>query len=275
MIDIESPQTKPKSTSLLWAITDNRGNQSYLFGTMHVRSQVAHRFMVHLDYYISKAEVYAAEMNLAEFDPQVMQETTILSKQYNICTLVRPKKWKKLRQSILKSFDIDLDMYSRRHPFLISTVIAESLLSNDEQDSLDQAMWDLAKSYDKICTGLESFRDQMLIIKQVSVSESVKQILDIGRNPGRFRRNMNKMIDYYVDQDITKLYKASRKQLQGLRKLMLFDRNARMAKRMAELMADQTTVFAAVGAAHLAGRKGMLSLLKSMGYKTNPIKLND
>jgi uncharacterized protein YbaP (TraB family) len=275
MREIKRVQVSQKSSSLLWTIKNNFGHESYLFGTMHVRSQVAHQFLSPLEQYVSKADVYAAEMNLAEFDPQVMQDYTILPEQHNICTLVKPKKWRKLRKSVLKSFEIDLDMYSRRHPFLISTIIAESLLTNDEQESLDQAMWAMAERHSVPCTGLESFQDQMQIMKQISVDESVKQILDIGRHPQRFRRNMSKMIDHYVAQDITKLYKASRLQLQGLRKKLLFDRNIRMAERMRNLMAGQTTVFAAVGAAHLAGKKGMLPLLKKMGCKIYPIKIKD
>jgi hypothetical protein len=101
---------------------------------------------------------------------------------------------------------------------------------------------------------------------------SARQIYEIGRNPGRFRRNLLRMIQYYTNQDIDHLYKASRKQLQGLRKKLLFQRNEKMANHFISLLSENT-VFAAVGAAHLGGEKGMLRLVKKHGFKLKPILL--
>ena len=265
--------SKSAKHSLLWSVSDHRGSVSYLFGTMHVRSQTAHQFLEGVLPYIHQAEMYVAEMNLEEFDIKTMQENTTLSLENSWYSHTKPRRFAKMRAIILKSFDVDLYHYRDRHPFLIMSAIAESLLSNDMMESLDQELWNQASKFGKTCTGLESFQEQMEIMNRISVHDAIKQIYQISMNPGRFRRSMKKMIGHYVTQDVTKLYQASRRQLQGLRKMMLFARNENMVDRLVQLMQEQT-VFVAVGAAHLGGKQGMLRLLKRRGFRIDVVKLN-
>jgi uncharacterized protein YbaP (TraB family) len=55
-----------------------------------------------------------------------------------------------------------------------------------------------------------------------------------------------------------------------MRKLLLYERNTIMAERFAEI-ARQESLFCAVGAGHLSGKKGLLRLLKKEGFKVRPI----
>jgi uncharacterized protein len=258
--------------SLLWSVTTSLGQTSWLFGTMHVRSSVAHQFLDGIMPYLIRSEMLAAEMDLDEVDQELMLRSTILPEGSSLKSLLGERQFAKSRKSILKSFGVDLLPFQYRHPFLVIASISESLLVNDQLDSLDQEIWNRAKSLNKVCAGLESFGEQMAIMEQIPIRDSVRQIRDIGRNPGRYRRNLHKMIDFYVEQDVRQLYKSSRKQLQGLRKTLLFDRNRKMAARLDELM-QTATVFAAVGAAHLGGEKGMLRLLRQKGFEVKPIRI--
>ncbi|NND35401.1 MAG: TraB/GumN family protein [Saprospiraceae bacterium] len=264
---------KSSQCSLLWSVINKEGEASYLFGTMHVRSHTAHQFLSGVLPYIAGTQIFAAEMNLQQFDLKTMQESTTLSVEEGWYRHIKAQKFDKTRIALLKSFGIDLIHYKDRHPFLIMSAISESLLAIDNMASLDQELWNQADKMGRTCTGLESFFEQMDIMRRISVHDAFKQIFEISRNPGQFRKAMKKMISYYVSQDVNRLYKASRRQLQGLRKIMLFNRNERMVNRMEDLMFKET-VFAGVGAAHLAGKQGMLSLLKKRGYKIRSMKIN-
>ncbi|MBK8503963.1 MAG: TraB/GumN family protein [Saprospiraceae bacterium] len=245
---------------------------SFIFGTMHVRSTVAHQFLDGILPFIRKTDVLAAEMNLNEFDQVRMLKGTRLPEGTSLELLMGEKKFSKTRRSLKRSFGIDLMAFQFRHPFLVSASISESLLVLDQLESLDQEIWNQALASQKICVGLESFDDQLNIMQEISLEKSARQIYEIGRNPGRFRRNLLKMINYYSNQDVDNLYKSSRKQLQGLRKKLLFQRNEKMTDHFISLLTENT-VFAAVGAAHLAGEKGMLRLVKKKGFKLKPIPL--
>jgi uncharacterized protein YbaP (TraB family) len=258
--------------SLLWSVQSGDNHPSFIFGTMHVRSTVAHQFLQGILPYIQDADVLAAEMNLDKFDQLKMLKGTALPEGTSLQSLLGDKKFSKTRKSLMRSFDIDLMAFQFRHPFLVSASISESLLVLDQLESLDQEIWNQAQANQKICVGLESFDDQMKIMQEISLEKSARQIYEIGRNPKRFRRNLLAMINYYTDQDVDSLYKSSRKQLQGLRKKLLFERNEQMTKHFISLV-TKNTVFAAVGAAHLAGEKGMLRLLKKQGFRLRPIRL--
>ena len=78
-------------------------------------------------------------------------------------------------------------------------------------------------------------------------------------------------MDWYLRQDIQQLYRVSRKQLGKLRNLLLLDRNKRMAKRMVRMYSNETH-FMAIGAAHLWGDKGVLSLLRKKGMILKPVR---
>lgn len=256
----------------MWRLESRSGVSSYLFGTMHVRSSIAHQFLDAILPFLNTCEVLAAEMNLDEFDQSVMVMGSTLPEGTTLRSLLGTRSYEKARKHLRKSFNVDLDIFNNRHPFLVSATISETLLINDKLESLDQELWNLAIHLNKSCIGLESFNEQMLIMQKISLLDSVRQIKYIGRNPTRFRRNLQKLINFYVDQDVINLYKSSRKQLEGMRRVLLFDRNSRMALRLVKI-ANSESVFAAVGAAHLGGAKGMLRLVKKQGFKVTPVKI--
>jgi uncharacterized protein YbaP (TraB family) len=78
------------------------------------------------------------------------------------------------------------------------------------------------------------------------------------------------MTTLYLEGDIQKLYKATKKGSGKLRKILLFNRNKIMANRI-DQFAKEETFFAAIGAGHLGGEKGVLRLLKLKGWKVKPV----
>ena len=53
-------------------------------------------------------------------------------------------------------------------------------------------------------------------------------------------------------------------------KVLVNDRNVTMVKRFLTISGEHT-VFCAVGAAHLAGTKGIIALLRKKGYTVEPV----
>ena len=87
---------------------------------------------------------------------------------------------------------------------------------------------------------------------------------------------IKEMIDAYLKRDLARLMALSRvsfpggkvneKQEQEFLTRILFDRNKVMAERLVPQL-QKGNVFAACGALHLYGERGMLSLLEQHGYK--------
>src|SRR5262249_36630621 len=55
--------------------------------------------------------------------------------------------------------------------------------------------------------------------------------------------------------------------------LMIYQRNDRMTKALADLLKGKDKVFVVVGAAHLLGERGILKQLEKQGFKVEQIQL--
>jgi uncharacterized protein YbaP (TraB family) len=53
-------------------------------------------------------------------------------------------------------------------------------------------------------------------------------------------------------------------------KVLINNRNVTMAKHF-EIIANEHTLFCAVGAGHLGGKKGVIALLRKKGYTVEPV----
>ena len=112
------------------------------------------------------------------------------------------------------------------------------------------------------------------ILSKISLDFQVKSLNWMAKNFKQFKKQLMKMTADYEASDIQKLFRSAKKNSKGLRKILLYDRNKIMAKRIAE-MAREQSIFVAIGAGHLGGLKGVLRLLKKEGLKIRPVLLKE
>ena len=77
---------------------------------------------------------------------------------------------------------------------------------------------------------------------------------------------------YYLDADLRSLYIYTKKSLGKSRNHLLYKRNERLADRMVTI-GKESSLFAAVGAAHLWGKFGVIRLLKKKGFQVKPVAI--
>lgn len=263
---------KNKKNTLLWQIDGiDLPGTSYLFGTMHVKDRRAFQYTDIVYQKIDACTTFATEFNLEElamnFDPTSM----FLPDSQTLDQLLPPKVYRKLEKIFRKSVGIELQQYNRRLPMLVSSIVSESILSKDMPHSLDEHLWTYARSKEKITLGLETYLEQVEILNKIPIKHQLKALIEVGKNFKRHRKSLLKMTHMYERSDIRQLHKAGTKNAGGLKKLLIFDRNRLMAERMQNFMSEQT-IFCAIGAGHLAGKKGVLRLLKQQGFKVKPVK---
>ena len=89
---------------------------------------------------------------------------------------------------------------------------------------------------------------------------------------------MEKIVKYWTDGDADKMValleedsKKAPKELEKIGEKLLDKRNITMTKSILNLLKKDKSYFIVVGAAHLVGKKGIVSLLQKEGYTINQL----
>ena len=85
--------------------------------------------------------------------------------------------------------------------------------------------------------------------------------------------DMKEMLKAYKDQDLVKLEAMLMKsdaEISSFTDILLYNRNRNWVKKMKDLLKGKSLVFA-VGAGHLPGDQGVISLLRKEGYTVQPV----
>lgn len=259
--------------SLLWQL-EGAGlpGPSYVFGTMHVRDRRAFRLLSSVQECILACEAFAIEFHLDEAAVLPDLHLMNLPPGQSLDQLLPPRRYDKLRRILRRATGLDIDRLRDKQPVIVANLIDEAMLARDMPYALDEMLWRYAQGHNKRLLGIETYQEQLRILEQIPLTEQLQALLAMGRHIGRHRRHLLQMTEWYEQGDIRRLYQSARRGAQRLRRLMLYERNVRMAGRMVAIAGRQTTVFA-IGAGHLAGGKGVLRLLKQRGLSVRPIGL--
>jgi len=261
---------KKKKETFLWKIIHPECKRpSYLLGTMHVRDQRAFEQLEKVQEKIAVCDVYAAEFDLGNADSRVVTQHMQLPEGQLLSDWLSPKNYAALSKLLEKRIGVDLDVFQKQKPFFVYNMLTESLFQDDMPFALDHYLYQWAATQEKQMTGVETFTEQMEIMEKISLKKQAKILAQTTKNFKKYRRQLKKMTSLYQEGNLNQLHKSALKNMGSLRKLLVYDRNEIMAKRIAD-MAEEQAVFVAVGAGHLSGKKGVLRLLKQSGLKVKP-----
>lgn len=265
---------KKKKKSLLWQIDHPAIDRpSFLFGTMHVRDQQAFSYLDTVYSKLQQCEALAAEYDLSHQPVPDLTSVMRLPAGNILSDFFRPAQYEKLRRILLKAFRVDIRYFQHFTPLLVINLITEQLLQQDQPQALDLQLWQYAGETGKIRMGIETLEEQLAVLQQIPLDHQVKLLRNLGRNVSRFRQSVTASTDLYQDADPHQLYRTVRRSTYGLRQLLLFRRNHIMAERIAVLVQQQPTL-CAIGAGHLAGKEGVIRLLKLQGFRLTPVQIS-
>lgn len=269
---MKGKKSNMSKTSLLWRLTgEGLSSDSYVFGTMHARDARVHGFIGELKPYISHCEVLATEFPLLE-DSLPGLPVDFPREEWLAGLTTRRRK---MLEKVMARLELGSpEQFRTLPPILLIQLMTAELLGKEAEHPLDLSLALGAKAAGLELSGVETFEEQLDILRQIPVSVQLKQLHDLAGHFSRFRKRLRSQVRRYLDQDIRQLAKDARKDLKGLRRILLVDRNRIMALRMG-IMARERPHFFAIGAAHLAGGKGVLRHLRRQGFELTPIALSN
>ncbi|MGE5356165.1 MAG: TraB/GumN family protein [Deltaproteobacteria bacterium] len=262
-----------RKQSLLWQVYNPNSTQySYLYGTIHLRDNSVYFLIEKLRELIKNCDTFIAEYDLDNNDQTTVMQAMQIPDNKHLRNYMTERKYARLKKSIEKAFNIDIDRFGFLKPIAIENMITEKIFNSDYDFPMDFELWNYANAEGKKTLGAESTESQIHILMNLSIRNQIKSLLKIGKNTSKYKNKIKKIVKYYKDQEIKQLYKISIKALGRFKGMLVYDRNHRITEKMATCM-ENGTVFVAVGAGHLPGKYGILRLLKQKGFSIRPMKV--
>ena len=293
----EAPTEDP--TPLFYEVSGDGGAKMYLLGTIHVGDGRTDRLpQVVLDA-LEASDALAVEFDVDAFNESAMEDEDLQS--------VLAECFFYADGSTI-SAHIDPDLYARAvplmkaagqysataesmKPYLWALALQQFCLSSERRLSSDRGvdtrLMALAREQNKPILDVESGESQLRMMAEFS--DDVQQMLlreAVGVSRTQTAREtwelyemwcegdeqaLTALLSSSAEADLAELDEADRKIYAEYDREMLGDRNAAMLEVADGYLKGGTTVFYAVGLAHLLGEQGLIAALRGAGYTVTPV----
>ena len=262
--------------SLLYEISGNGISQpSYLYGTIHI---ICKDDFVMTD--ATKQKFGTSQQVYLEIDmddPSMMsdmQKSMMITDGSTLKTLMSETDYQKVSKFFKDTLKTNLDMLIKMKPFVASMMTLPKMMSCPTQ-SYEETFMKMAKEQQKEILGLETINDQFDALDKMGMKKQADLMLvQMVEKWEEGKGTLKNMIKDYKNQDVDLLLEdmmKSKTMDSEFEKDLLQNRNNNWIPKIAKIAVEKPTFFA-VGAGHLGGEKGVISLLRKQGFTVKAVK---
>lgn len=263
-----------QGNSLLWEISGNNlQGPSYLYGTMHLADKRIFNYGDSVTIAFNSCVAYAGEVLI---DKNAMKETASLifmSGDTTLPMLVGDSGAAKVRKRVKNRLLTLSGAINKIKPIFVLAIIEDAALKHDKSASLDEYFQKQAKRKKLQLMGLETVAEQIAAVDKIPLKKQAEMLMETVNDTEQHSDSLNTaLINTYLKQDIALLqqYVNEGDGQEAFTKHILVDRNYVMCDRITAMVQEQPT-FIGVGAGHLAGTEGLISLLRARGFKLRSV----
>ena len=261
--------------SLLWRISGNEiPESSYLFGTIHATCDAK------LDKNTLNALEETKQLYLElDMDDKSMQMQMFKFMKMNdgskLSTLLTDEEFNIVDEFLKKNMNMSAKMFDTFKPFMVSTMLLPKLLDCEFQ-SVESELINVTKKQEEEIFGLEKVEDQMKVFDAISYKIQAEELLKTAKGDlSKEKEEFKKMMVIYAEKDIEGMLKmmtdSDNKITSENQDVLLNNRNKNWIPIIINTIKETPTFFG-VGAGHLAGKEGVINLLREQGYTVEAVK---
>lgn len=275
------------NAQLLWKISGNGLEKpSYLFGTHHIAPVSVIDSVPGMNDAIANSDKIYGEMIMSEATSpqaqQVMMGYAMAPQDSLLTTVLAPAQLDSLN-TMLKRYMGPMgsaNQFAQLKPAMLSTLLAlmqsQAIFPNfNPQQQLDGEIQKRGAAIGKEIGGFETIQDQCNALFGSSILEQAESLMDMVRHDDQSAEMAKKLAQAYLSGDLNAMLALMEDPANGASEewteRMINRRNANWMRVMAGLL-PTASVFIAVGAGHLPGDAGLISLLRKNGYSVDPVK---
>ncbi|MBK8968461.1 MAG: TraB/GumN family protein [Saprospiraceae bacterium] len=278
----QEPDEKLKG--LLWEVSGNGITQKgFLYGTMHVPEKLA--FNLSDSFFIALRQV---EMVALETDHDQWQEFTEMleGRERELFNPGGYGGYGYRRASAQPNLYNSQFQFSPPNNELLGAMLsAKPRMTNEflyrsnqyrqdyEEDTyLDLFIFQAGRKLGKNVIGLETLEGSYEALVRAQFPDDEEENSDRRYYSGQYSRQT--LEDAYRDQDLSLMDSLNKMAQPGknFQRWMLDERNLVMVNRIDSILQSGTSLFSAVGAAHLPGESGLILQLRERGYTVRPVQ---
>lgn len=261
--------------SLLWQISGNGLTKpSYLYGTIHLICEEDMQMSEVLKQKFTESEKLFLEMD--------MSDNTVATKTQQLIMLPEHKtlrsffkndaEYARIDDFFSNTAGIPLSFLEKMKPFALVSFLYTRCLPCALPASYELHFVKMAKAQQKQIVGLETVEEQMAAIDKMTNEAQRQMVLSMVDSFETAKKSTHQLIQLYKQQKLDSLYTVAinNPDMASSKEVFLDNRNKKWLP-IVEKAIHEHACFIAVGAAHLAGKPGVIKLLKQKGYKVEPL----
>ena len=265
----------PLANTLLWKVEGNGLKQpSFVYGTFHIMCKEDVNFSDGMQAAFSQSKELYLEMDLN--DPattMTLMQKMNMTNGKRLTDLYTPEQYQFLNTYFKDSLGFGLDAMPTMKPFFLQTMLYTKMVKCKQLSGVEQELIALAKKQNKDIGAFETAAFQAGIFDSIPVEKQAEMLLEGVKDMNKSQTEFNKMYSLYTERrlaDLEPMLQDENSDLKEYMPIMLDNRNFNWISIMKEKM-PESSLFMAVGAGHLVGNKGLLTLLKNEGYTVTPV----
>ncbi len=261
--------------STLWKIEGNDLEKaSYLFGTIHMTCDAI------LEDDVKKAldETTQVVLELDMDDPSLqskMMQGMYMKDGKTLKDFVSEEDYMAIDSLFKNTMGIPVKMLENVKPFFLTAMLYPKLIDCSTPSSFEEALIEVAKEQGEDVNGLETVEEQLKVFDDIPYKVQAEDLARSAKDNMEYDKKVfAKMYKVYEEEDITEMLEMmndkNQTSISKYQNLLLENRNKNWVTKIGDFAKEQPTFFG-VGAAHLAGKNGVIKLLRKAGYTVTPV----
>lgn len=270
------------NAQLLWKISGNGLEKpSYVFGTHHMATKAICDSIAGFEDAFASVEQVIGEVNTELMnDPATtmqMMPYMMMPEGQKLTSLFSPKEVILINGFIQPKLGFTLKDLNTMKPGFLSNMISvllsmEHFPEFQNEEGIDTHLQMRAKKHGKKVGGLETVEFQIKMLFDDDLETQADDLVDLVKHGDKIMKETGKLAEIYKTQNMKKINKVMHKGTDKDEiKELIDDRNHNWIEQMKVIMPDTPTMFV-VGAGHLPGKNGVLTLLEKAGYTVEPVE---
>jgi hypothetical protein len=261
---------------LLWEIGGPDASPSYLFGTIHSEDPGVIGLAPAVERAFTRCRQVILEVNLDADAMDAGSTAMLLTDGRRLSEIVGNPLFEQTAAA-LRTRGVPDAVTEHMKPWAAATAL--SMPVPETGRVLDVVLFQRAQQAGKPLHGLETFAEQLEVFDGLSFEDQVELLRDAVEQVAGLDALLAELLAAYKRQDLAAMVAINEaamatgdQRLAGeFQRRLIVDRNHRMAERM-EPWLKKGGAFVAVGALHLPGEQGLVSLLRQRGYSVRAVE---